>query len=297
MQQLSDHEKILTHVFKPLYHINQKIKVYDLKKLLDGGRKILFKPHRINFFAIVLVLQGQGKHIIDFQEISIKTGDILLIFPGQIHQYTVPENLKCMVLAFEEDIFINNKSTISLKDSYSILDELILKNFISVSESVMQILGGIAAAIELETRHQLDQNQTPLLQSMLSIILYTIHREMYINESNDAGFHDKRIALSFKKLVCDSLNVQNTVDFYLKKLNISKATLLKATRSTFDRSPKSLIQDILIMEAKRLLSQANKQIKDVAYDLGFTEPTNFTKFFKKNTFLTPEAFRENVFRM
>jgi len=68
--------------------------------------------------------------------------------------------------------------------------------------------------------------------------------------------------------------------------------LNQATSKVLDKSPKELIDDRILLEAKRLLVYGNKSIKEIAFQLGFEEPTNFIKYFRKHIDKTPMEFRE-----
>jgi len=75
-------------------------------------------------------------------------------------------------------------------------------------------------------------------------------------------------------------------------MNVSEKKLTNATKKIAGRTPKELIDDRVMLEAKRLLTHTNHSIKEIGYELGFEEPTNFIKFFKKHAAKTPIEFRE-----
>ena len=56
-----------------------------------------------------------------------------------------------------------------------------------------------------------------------------------------------------------------------------------------------MVQEFLLLESKRMLLDPSLQIKEIAYELGFNEPTNFTKFFKKFENTSPESFRKSMY--
>jgi len=68
--------------------------------------------------------------------------------------------------------------------------------------------------------------------------------------------------------------------------------LNKATSQILDKTPKQLIDERILLEAKRLLVHSNSTIKEIAFILGYEEPTNFIKYFRKHTQNTPSDFRE-----
>ncbi|MGY0034660.1 helix-turn-helix domain-containing protein [Pedobacter sp. NJ-S-72] len=81
--------------------------------------------------------------------------------------------------------------------------------------------------------------------------------------------------------------------YYANKLFISERKLQMASMAVLGKSPKELINEQIILETKRLLIHASMSVKEVGYNLGFEEPTNFTKFFKSQTGVSPTQFKED----
>ncbi|WP_435264331.1 helix-turn-helix domain-containing protein [Tenacibaculum sp. nBUS_03] len=75
---------------------------------------------------------------------------------------------------------------------------------------------------------------------------------------------------------------------------MSSKKLTTLTKQHTGLTPANLIKDIKILEAKRMLSNQDVSIKEVAYSLGFDQPTYFTKYFKKETQLTPKEFQHSI---
>ena len=82
--------------------------------------------------------------------------------------------------------------------------------------------------------------------------------------------------------------------WYASKLQTTRRTLARACRQSRDASPKRLIDSRVVLEAKRRLATTSDTVEAVGYDLGFSEPTNFVKFFKRVVGTTPEAFRRSL---
>ena len=98
--------------------------------------------------------------------------------------------------------------------------------------------------------------------------------------------------LLFKELLEKNFRKEKLVKRYANELNISEKLLHKATTQLIDKTPKQVIDERILLETKRLLVHSNLSIKEIAYDLGFEEPTNFIKYFRKHTNMTPAEFRE-----
>jgi AraC-like DNA-binding protein len=80
-------------------------------------------------------------------------------------------------------------------------------------------------------------------------------------------------------------------NFYADQLHITIATLRRHCQEAFAQSPSELIQQKLVDEAKRLLLDTGRSVKEIAYDLGFEDESYFIRFFRQHALLPPRAFR------
>ena len=75
---------------------------------------------------------------------------------------------------------------------------------------------------------------------------------------------------------------------------MSYKALNQLCKKTAGKTPKQIIDEHTILEAKRRLAIENTQVTQLAYELGFDEVGNFTKYFRKHTLLTPSQFQANL---
>jgi len=76
-------------------------------------------------------------------------------------------------------------------------------------------------------------------------------------------------------------------------MNLSPYQLNEITKSSIGKTASELINEHIILEAKRYLLATPNQIKDIADHLGYEDTSYFIRFFKKHTGHSPEAFRHN----
>lgn len=98
-------------------------------------------------------------------------------------------------------------------------------------------------------------------------------------------------ALFQKELEATYAKRQSVVD-HAKRLGFSESTLSRACVATVGRSAKAEVDGRVVLEAKRLLVHSQCTAVQIAHQLGFSEPTNFLKFFKRGAGCTPMEFRE-----
>ena len=75
-------------------------------------------------------------------------------------------------------------------------------------------------------------------------------------------------------------------------MGVSAKTLNNIVKDVVNTSAKSFIDERTVMRIKRLLISTDHSIKEIAYLAGFSDPTNFYKYFKKFADSSPEAFRQ-----
>jgi AraC-like DNA-binding protein len=81
---------------------------------------------------------------------------------------------------------------------------------------------------------------------------------------------------------------------YAPSLGCSPKSLTRACRAAADVPAKRVIVDRIVLEAKRLLARSADPVEAISCDLGFDEATNFVKFFRRETGMTPTAFRTAI---
>ncbi len=96
----------------------------------------------------------------------------------------------------------------------------------------------------------------------------------------------------FNLLLSKNLYNSRSVKYYANLLAVSTKKINFLTKKHYGITAKEYIEDKVIIESKKLLLETPETVKHISYSLGFTEPTNFNKFFKKLTAITPHQFRE-----
>ncbi|MDP4115583.1 MAG: helix-turn-helix domain-containing protein [Bacteroidota bacterium] len=131
-----------------------------------------------------------------------------------------------------------------------------------------------------------------VLFNLLRILLITserIKRTRINNSIKDIG--DLTLLEDFKKHLEIHYSNSRSVQYYSDILNITPKKLNRVTFSYWGKSSKQVIEERVLLETKRLLIHTNQSVKEIGMLLGFNDPTNFNKFFKKSTNMTPVYFR------
>lgn len=103
---------------------------------------------------------------------------------------------------------------------------------------------------------------------------------------------DVSVVRRFQELVEKHVKKEKQVAFYADQLNIGSKKLTNLTKETLGTTPKEVITSELLRVSKKLLVESSLSIKQVAWDLGYTDVNNFSTFFLKETNLTPTEYRK-----
>lgn len=143
---------------------------------------------------------------------------------------------------------------------------------------------------EFETR---DQIQGEMLRTILKRLLIKATRLMKDeNPKTEIPKPQHDIVRQYHILVEQNFREKHKVTDYADLLFKSPKTLSNLFRKSGDKSPLKVINERIILEAKRLLFYSDKTAEEIGYEIGFSEPAHFSKFFKSNVGTPPSTFRK-----
>lgn len=139
-----------------------------------------------------------------------------------------------------------------------------------------------------------DSNQEEMLRILLKrlIIRCTRMAKEQILKS-DENQSDIDLIRTFNVLVEEHFKTVKTVKAYAKLMHKSPKTITNVFSKYSEDSPLHVIHNRVIMEAKRLLFYTDKTAKAIGYELGYTDPAQFSKLFKNVVGMTTTEFKEN----
>ena len=267
-----------------------EFEIIELSALYSQHRQKLVNPHRTDFYHIILFSENASLHFVDFKDILVNPGSLIFVNRGVVQQFSAIESAGVAIL-FSENFFVRSqldarflKSTVLFNDLF----EVAHINAENISDSILSLIDNLTT----ETKRNYDAFQSDILHNYISNLLlfserqYRQHgfREIEKSEALD-------ITLAFKDLVEEMFCAHRQVNTFALKMNVTEKRLNKATSAILGKTPKQVIDDRVLLECKRLLSYASDSIKEVGYKLGFEEPTNFIKYFRKHVKCTPAEFR------
>ena len=251
------------------------------------GERRIEKPHKHDFFILLLVEKGGGIHTIDFQEYPVDEHQLHLLLPGQVHRWELDETTQAYQLMISRPLF--ETFSASLEFSFILYQKYPVLN---LSEEVFGQLRYEFHAIRNELRKQ------PLHWSILNLrcqlVAQLISREAENKYEDLTAYRAAPALLKYHKLVDLYFKEHKTVAFYAGQLHISANYLNILCKKHLQVPAMYLIQNRITLEAKRLLLASEMTVKEIAFELGFSDLAYFSNFFKAQTGISPRSFRSQL---
>lgn len=243
-------------------------------------------PHRITFFALLIVTKGEGKHQVDLKEYDLKKGTVLKIAKGQVHAFQKDPQYEGFLIIFTESFVLNyfSKSTTNLITHFY---DFHLSTPISNNQADNErFLKELLIEVDMENNYA----QKNIIAALLSLYLLRLERQSQNLVPNNKSKHYHTFIL-FKNLVEANFSTTRNVNDYANMLFISSKKINLAVKNYTLNTAKTFIDNYVLLEAQRAIVSTEKSLKEIAFETGFEEVSNFTKFFKKNAGISPKAFR------
>lgn len=253
----------------------------------DMQQKLL-QPRRLSSYFILLIDSGTVTYNLDLQDITLTDGHLLFGMPNQVFTPpTKPDNLKYYKVLFDENTlsllpqpfpFLVNP----LNAQTIIFDSITRERVRKVFEILHQILH--------VDKHPTD---TEIILAYLNSLLAELN-SAYFKNTAPANILDANLSkfIEFKLVVETQLTEQPSVNAIAEKLALTTNSLYRIVKEYAGVSPKDFFTNRLMIEAQRKLQYSNLSVKELAYELGFSDPDYFSRFFKKCTGKSVSEFLE-----
>jgi len=255
-------------------------------------KKLLEKDYRLDFWALIYITEGNGRHSIDFTDYKYQSGDMIVIPKNRVHAFRVNYNVRGYIININEPFFIESNETRDM-DMLAFFETPLSQPILRVDMSSGATSHQLIDLIYKEYLLAKDENANKLIKSLMGAFVYSIRCENAgeIRHFSKAAY---RYYFEYRELVERHFTELKSVADYEPLMGITKKTLNAACRDCADISAKELITNRVILEAKRLLVQNELRNYEISDFLGFDEPANLANFFKRNTGMSMRAFRDTL---
>lgn len=248
-------------------------------------------PHRHDYYTIILVKEAKGLHFIDFQEYPLSNAQVHFVSPGQVHQIIEKQKSIGFSFVFSEQFLIQNNISLSFIHDLNLFHDCAIAPPLSLKIETLNLLLSITEDIQRfhSSQKKFKEQAVGALLKLFLIECNNVCETPFENHHKmEAG---NTLLRNFKALVEENFPHWHQSTQYAKALNISADHLNRTVKSLIGKTAKEYIQHRIVIAAKRQLYFTNASNKEIGYQLGFSEPANFSAFFKKIAGQSPSAFR------
>ncbi|MGN7821541.1 helix-turn-helix domain-containing protein [Chitinophaga sp. 22536] len=272
-----------------------------LKEDNTGGELLLFKDEpgldrqvftkdRFNKYFTIAWNPGKSQTVtIDGMEYEFPSNSLLTLLFNQSFSFEHTETIVAWQFNREFYCIIDHDSEVSCVGFlFSSTDHLIVK-LSGHAQQKLQLLSDVFIE-EFKTSDHIQHEMLLMLLKRLIIYVTSLAKSGYLPSRKvpDERFH---IIRKFNLLVEANFKTEHSVSFYAGLLCKSPKTLSNLFALYNQKTPSQIIQDRIVVEARRLLVYTDKSIKHITFELGFEDIAYFSNFFKKNTGTSPSDFR------
>jgi len=251
------------------------IKVSTMKPVIKPTR-----PHKhAGYHELIYLSKGTGSHTIDEQVFEVMPCTGFYLKPGQVHCWEFSQIPEGYVVLFKEEVIGLYEETLNN------LYRMPVRFYLPIENHLFQVL----SQFYQDFKSGSDQK---ILQAYLNLtLLKTLE---LANESRKVEPSTVAQFYAFKKLINEHFIELKQVSQYASLMNLTTKRLNAICQSTMQSSASEIIKERMLMEAKNLITHTSMTVSEIAFHLNFSDVSNFVKFFKSITAITPLEYRAKL---
>lgn len=286
--------------FTELFHIPHAATLGPIHSYVTESTKkmccLSSKFHRHAWYELVWITGGNSSYFVDFQEYSVPDGSLIFISPGQVHEwFNLSRSARLIVIGFNPALF-----AVDMLDVQKTMIDLPF--FVEHASPIYTVPNSARQRFEqlfkmvLERVQEQPDERDRLIRAYLGLIMTETDSVMRLNANKELENIPvpvqltRRFRLAVERSYLDRPKVQD----YANQLGVTTNHLVETVRLSTGMTPKRIIQDRLLLEAKRLLAFTTLTADQVSQELSFPNASQFGRWFRTNAGLAPGQFRQQA---
>lgn len=251
----------------------------------------LQRAHRHSFYHLVLFTKGKGSHTIDFEKFQVKPFQIYFMIPGQVHSWHFEGEVDGYIVHFNESLFTSFLQNSHYLERFYFFQGNAEDGICQLPTAMHAQTVGLFETMLNEIEGRKEQNLDLIRLKLLELFI-AIDRNCSGKKSRNVPQQKLTLLRSFQNLIDKHFRSIRLPKEYADLLYVTPNHLNALTHDLLGKTAGDLIRDRVLLEAKRLLTNADMTVTEIAYELNFQDNSYFNRFFKKNVGMTPDEFRK-----
>jgi len=245
---------------------------------------------RRNFYKIAMVTKGSGLLLYGDQSLHISPKSMLFLNPNIAYAWQAETKEQSgYFLTFDAELLSHNRRK-NLLNAHPFQSDT--SPVYSCTSNAQELLSFFFEQLLVEQEIKQTYNET-VIQNYVELIIHQGINASPLSEL-EINSTSTRISSDFLNLLAQQFNGQYnhfTAQDYANKLSIHVNHLNRLLKNVTGKTTQQHLIERKVLEAKTQLSQSNKRISEIAYELGFNHPSSFNHFFNKHQSISPKLFR------
>lgn len=259
-----------------------------------------FPKHSHTYYELVYIFKGSGNHHLNHLITPYKSGDLFLISPEDEHYFEIKKQTKFAFIKFNDSFFEHNKhlspDTLMTASPVDIMRNPMLKEMkLSFDEPCKTILRKTVENI-LDYDKICDVTTSPIMFfQVLSLFGLIREASAKLNVKIDNGVPNQEDLISYIHQ-----NIYNPecirIDAIAQHFNISRTYFSAYFKRNFEVSYRDYINDYKLKLIERRIESGQMNLKQIAFEFGFTDESHLNHFFKKKRNISPSDYRFSLMK-
>lgn len=249
-------------------------------------------PQVLTYGAILICRKGKARLQVNYKDWQLYDGAVITVFPNDVVKLRVEETFQVEMLKYNPSLL--REASLQLEQTvYSSLREDRCRQDTPV---VTNIINGMFGLLKV----YFDQSEctciSQLVLCQLKAFFIGFHEYLQRNPQyrpdEVKSYRVRELFNRFMMLLEKDYKISRDVNYYAEQMNISSKYLTNIVNQVTGHTPKTIIDQYVILQLKMHLKRTTQSIKEMAWEFHFADVSFFCRYFKKHTGLTPQQIRE-----
>ena len=248
-------------------------------------------PQVLTYGAILICRKGKAMLNVNYKDWKLYEGAVITLFPNDVVELKVDGDFEVEILKYNPSLL--REASLQLEQTvYSSLrkdrcrqDTLVVTNIINGMFGLLKVY--------------FDQSEctciSQLVLCQLKAFFIGFHEYLQRNPQyrpdEVKSYRVRELFNRFMMLLEKDYKISRDVNYYAEKMNISSKYLTNIVNQVTGHTPKTIIDQYVILQLKLHLKRSTQSIKEMAWEFHFADVSFFCRYFKKHTGLTPQQIR------
>lgn len=248
-------------------------------------------PQVLTYGAILICRKGMAMLNVNYKDWELYEGAVITLFPNDVVELKIDGNFEAEILKYNPSLL--REASLQLEQTvYSSLRKDRCRQDTPV---VTNIINGMFALLKV----YFDQSECTCISQLVLCQLKAffigfheyLQRNPQYHPDEVKSYRVRELFNRFMMLLERDFKISRDVNYYARQMNISSKYLTNIVSQVTGHTPKTIIDQYVILQLKMQLKRGTQSVKEMAWEFHFADVSFFCRYFKKHTGLTPQQIR------